>query len=397
LGIPVVLIQDDPREVRRLYHPPHGDFLPATAVIEFSDNPGGRAASARLAFYNPLNAPSVRVGERLLPLAENLTAPLQFALPDSTQDEEPKDRPAPSVSGEQESRLFFPAPYDRSKTPVVFIHGLRSGPVIWKNAINALLADPELRRHYQPVCFVYPSGLPIPTSAARLRQLLMESRGQLDPASRDPGFDKIVLVGHSMGGLVARMQVIDSGRDFWNAFFAASPSRIEREIDQPTRTMIRKSLLFHRLDNVKTVVFITTPHRGSEIADLGIVQAVAKFVVDLPSTTRQHLAGVQDLPPTLIHPSLRTFNDWGNTGVENLSTKHPYFEALARRPITVPFHSIIGIGSATDPQDASDGVVPFRSAHLPGAASESILPFPHGCVERQGTVDALLKILKDSL
>jgi triacylglycerol esterase/lipase EstA (alpha/beta hydrolase family) len=394
LGVPVVLVQDDPVRAIRPFHPPKGDYLPATAVLEFPEAGSGGAAEARLRFYNPLAVSAVEAGPRSLALAENLTAPLQFSLTDSTLDENGPDRLASSASGEDESKLFFPLLYDPGKTPVVFVHGLRSGPVVWKNAVNELFADPELRRRYQPVCFVYPSGLPIPISAARLRQLLQASRNTLDPGHRHAGFDRMVLVGHSMGGLVARMQVIDSGRDFWRAFFTASPNALASEIDPATRKMVRGALMFDRLPNVKTVVFITTPHRGSEIADLGIVQSVAQLLLAVPKSARKRFKALTDLPPAVIHPALRSFSDWGNNGVENLSTKHPYFEALAKRPMATSFHSIIGVKDAGHPADGTDGVVPYRSAHLKGAATETVVPYPHGCVERSGTVGALLKILK---
>lgn len=392
-GVPVVLTQDDPKRATRLLHPPKGDFLPATAVLEFP-----KSSEARLRFYDPLAVSNVQTGPRSrpLPLAENLTPPLELALPESSSDDNGKDHLAPSVSGEDESRLYFLHRYDPTKIPVVFVHGLRSGPVIWKNAISALLADPELRQRYQPVCFVYPTGLPIPTSSARLRQLLIEARKKLDPGHRDAVFDRIILVGHSMGGLLSRMQVIDSGDDFWRAFYTASPAKILSELDATTNKMVRSSMRFHHLPNVRTVVFITTPHRGSEIADIGIVQTIARLILAIPKTAQLPFKALTRLPEVDIHPALRSFNEWGNTGVENLSTKHPYFKALAKRPILVPFHSVIGVGNAINPADGTDGVVPYWSAHLKGAASEAVVPYPHGCVEREGTVSAVMKILKNA-
>ncbi len=394
LGVPVVLAQDDFHRVAQPFRPPKGEFLPATAVLEFSDNGPGRTPEARLRFYNPMTVYALKVGDHTLPLAANLTAPLQFSLTDSTVDENGTRTLTPSASGEDESRLFFINRYDRTKVPVCFVHGLRSGPIIWKNAVNELLGDPDLRRRYQPVCFVYPSGLPIPTSAARLRELLKKSREKLDPDHKDKGFDQMVLVGHSMGGLLARMQVIDSEKVFWRSFYAASPQKIAEEIDPGTQKMVKGALLFRHLPNVKTVVFISTPHQGSELADIGALQAVARLILFLPKTARKQFKALTELPPAYIHPTLRSFNEWGNNGVENLSTKHPYFQALAQRPIRVPYHSVIAVGDAVNPYEGSDGVVPYRSAHLDGAVSETIVPYPHGCVERSGTVQAVLKILK---
>ena len=394
LGIAVVLSQDDFHRVAQPFHPSHGEFLPATVVLEFSDRVPGRFAEARLRFYNPMIVSSLNVGGRTRTLTANLTAPLEFSLTDSMVDENGPRKLTPSASGEDESRLFFINRYDKTKVPVVFVHGLRSGPVVWKNAINELLADPELRRRFQPVCFVYPSGLPIPVSAARLRELLKESREKLDHGHKDAGFDQMVLVGHSMGGLVARMQVIDSGKEFWRSFYAASPQNLAAEVDAGTQKMVKGSLVFQHQPNVKTVVFISTPHQGSELADNGILQAAARLILFLPKTARQQFKALTELPPAYINPTLRSFNEWGNNGVENLSTKHPYFHALAQRPILVPFHSVIAVGNAIDPHDGSDGVVPYRSAHLDGAASETVVPYPHGCCERSGTVQAVLKILK---
>ncbi|MDB6074870.1 MAG: hypothetical protein JWO89_2510 [Verrucomicrobiaceae bacterium] len=392
VGVPVVLVQDEPLRAQRPLHPAKGDYLPATAVLEFAEGTG----TARLRLYDPLAVREIKAGPASLPLAEDVTAPLEFSLTDSTVDEDEEGHLAPSVTGEDESKLFFINRYDPAKVPVVFVHGLRSGPVIWKNAINQLLADPELRRRYQPVCFVYPTGLSIPTSAARLRQLLKEARAKLDPHQRDAGFQHMVLVGHSMGGLLSRMQVVDSGMDFWRAFYTASPDKIESELDAPTRRMVRGSLMFHHLPNVRTVVFITTPHQGSEVADIGLVRTVANVILTLPKTARKRFQSLTALPPAYINPALRSFNEWGNTGVENLSTKHPYFQALARRPLQVPFHSVIGVGNAVDPMQGTDGVVPYKSAHLSGATTEDVVPYPHGCVERSGTVGAVLKILKDT-
>lgn len=396
IGVPVVLAQDDPLRATRPYHPAKGDFLPATAVLEFPTPATSQPATVRLRFYDPLSVTHLPAGSATLPLAENLTAALQYSLTDSTHDENGTKRLTPSASGEDESRLFFLHRYDRTKVPIVFVHGLRSGPVVWKNAINELLADPELRRRYQPVGFVYPTGLPIPTSAARLRQLLQASRNKLDPQHAHPGFKGIVLVGHSMGGLLARMQVVDSGSVFWRSFFAATPQKIASEVDPSTQKLVRSAMMFNRLPNVKTVVFITTPHLGSEIADIGIVRLVANLILVLPRTARKQFKAITDLPPADIHPALRSFNEWGNTGVENLSTQHPYFRALALLPLSVPYHSVIGVRNAIDPTSGTDGVVPYWSAHLKGAASETVVPYPHGCVERSGTVSAVLKILKET-
>jgi hypothetical protein len=364
-------------------------------VLEFPTAAPGHPARARLRFYNPLAVQELTVGQHPQRLAENLTAALQSSLTDATFDTEGSRKLAPSASDETESHLFFLNRYDSTKIPVVFVHGLNCGPSVWKNAVNGLFADPELRRRYQPVCFVYPTRLPVPTSAARLRELLKRARDTLDPGHQDAGFGRMILVGHSMGGLLARLQVIDSGTDFWRSFFTATQREVAVEIDDKTQRMVRSALFFKKQSGIKTVVFISTPHQGSVIADVSIVRAVSRIILFIPKTARRSLQALTELPPAYIHPALREFHDWGMEGTENLSTGHPYFSALARHRVAVPFHSIIATRGAADTRESSDGVVPYWSAHLDGAASETLVPCLHACLEKPGTVQAVMKILQD--
>jgi hypothetical protein len=391
LGVPVVLVQDDPGRVSRPFHPPEGEFLPATALIEFPPASRGQPAEARLRFYNPLAVSQVSVGRRSQGLAENLTASMQLSMPESYFDEE--DGLLGSMAGgEDEGHLYFPTPYDPSKVPVVFVHGVRSYAGIWKNAVNELLADPELRRRYQPVCFIYPPKMPVPVSAACLRRLLARSREKLDPERDDPGFGRVVLVGHSMGGLLTRLQVIDSGMDIWGAFFAAPPEEIAHTVDAETMIMVRESLIFEHDPGIARVIFLCTPHQGSELADVDVVRTVLRLVLFLPKQVQRQLEALRSLPMRFIKPELREYHDFGLEGQENARTGHPFFKALAKRPIKVPFHSIIAVGDGADA--LTDGVVPYWSAHLEGAASETVIPYAHSCLWEPETLEAVLGILK---
>ena len=393
LGVPVVLAQDDPRRVQQPFYRSHGEYLPATAVLEFPPDVPGHSPEARLRFYNPLAVSAISLGRHSQPLAENLTAALQSALADVSIAEKGTSKRVASSSGEHVSRLFFLSRYDKAKVPVVFVHGMLSGPDIWKNSINELYANAALRRRYQPVCFCYPSKLPVPASAARLRELLTSSRNSLDPRHQDAGFDHMVLVGHSMGGLLARMQVMDSGDDLWRAFFTVTPQRLAAAIDADTQHMLQQAMFFQHRRDVSAVVFISTPHQGCVLADNSLLRTLVRSMLFLPKTAEEQEAALAALPGDYIHPASRAFHAWGVGGVENLATKHPYSRALARHPVGVTFHSIIATRSAVDCQDSSDGIVPYWSAHLDGAASETTVSHPHRCVEKATTVQAVMKIL----
>ena len=81
-----------------------------------------------------------------------------------------------------ENGLFMGRPYQPGLVPVVFVHGTASNPAYWAEMFNLLQADPEIRERMQFWFFQYPTGLPIPFSAAMLRDELR--RAGRDPRSR---------------------------------------------------------------------------------------------------------------------------------------------------------------------------------------------------------------------
>ncbi len=109
--------------------------------------------------------------------------------------------------------LYMLRPYEPGKIPVMFVHGLVSSPRAWVQTINELQNTPGLASRYQFWMFIYPTGMPIPGSAARLREAIAKARYSLDPGRADPAFGQMVLVGHSMGGLLSKMMAQDSRLD----------------------------------------------------------------------------------------------------------------------------------------------------------------------------------------
>jgi hypothetical protein len=60
----------------------------------------------------------------------------------------------------------------------------------------------------------------------------------------------------------------------------------------------------------------------------------------------------------------------------------------------VPFHSIIGDRGLGDGEQGSDGVVPYKSAHMEGAESELIVPAHHSAHTHPLAVREIKRILK---
>lgn len=89
-------------------------------------------------------------------------------------------------------RLFFLEPYDARRIPVVFIYGMTGTPT----QFEALVAALDHTR-FQPWVFHYRSGDRLGASAGQLWRALAVARRRF-------GVSRVVLVAHSMGGLVTR-------------------------------------------------------------------------------------------------------------------------------------------------------------------------------------------------
>jgi pimeloyl-ACP methyl ester carboxylesterase len=283
-------------------------------------------------------------------------------------------------------------PYQPGKIPVVFVHGLASSPLAWTNALNDLRADPEMRKRYQFWMFFYSTGNSIIKSSRMLRESLLEIRRELDPEGRDPAFQQMVLVGHSMGGILSRLAVSSSGWTVWNTAFKVPPERLD--VDPEFRQQLMDLTFFEPVPDVKRVVFIATPHRGSPLGDQ-FVGRLASSLVRLPKSTIEmsqmllKLKDVENISTDLIK-NRRAF-----TSVAQLGEKNPLLRLLNRLPISerVAYHSIIGYNGRNPLPDGSDGVVPYESAHLDGALSEVIVTSDHSAQERTASIVELRRIL----
>ena len=381
-------------EVRERFHPKHGFYGPVTAVLT-TNGPADAtgAVPVTLHFVFTRNTDTVRLGGREVKLATDLTAPLEKCLNHSLLKDLATAGFFNPRRGIGELGLYLVGPYDPNKVPIIFTHGLNSDPHIWLNAMNTVLADPDLRSRYMLWYYTYPTGLPVPGSAQRMRWELDKVRKHYDPDQNDPGFNRMILVGHSMGGIVSRLQVIDSGNDFWSEYFTRPPERLI--LSEKSRDLLTGALFFKRQPFVSRAIFVATPHRGSGIADWGLARWLTSFV-KLPFRTLEIATELATLNTDSINPELFKFNGLGLASVDMLSPSHPYFRSIAKRPILVPYHSIIGDRGKGNSPNSSDGVVPYWSSHLDGAQSEKIVPWGHGCVEKTETCQEIARILREA-
>jgi pimeloyl-ACP methyl ester carboxylesterase len=282
-------------------------------------------------------------------------------------------------------------PYEQGKIPVVFVHGLFSSPRAWVQTINELQNTPSLASRYQFWMFLYPTGQSIASSAAQLRQSLIKVRETFDPSHSNTAFDRMVLVGHSMGGLLSKMMVQDSKLAVWDASITIPHDQFKGSPE--LRESLDNVLTFHPLPFVSRVVFIATPHRGSPIADSRFGQTIAEMV-RRPAQLDARITEIEALNgPDVISPEMR---GRALNAITNLRTDSPILAALDRIPIQpgVRFHSIIPLIEGTTD---TDGVVEYRSSHLEGALSEKIFAGTHISQQDPIATRELDRILEEHL
>jgi pimeloyl-ACP methyl ester carboxylesterase len=364
-------------------------FLAATVLLRF---PGETlrevlaADTAILAVHDPYRAASVEIGAHEVPLAANFTAPYALWLADSRFGREAHLALLRRDSALRAPRVHLMQPYDPNRRVVVMLHGLGSSPAAWVNPVNEIVGDSALRQRYQVWQVFYPTNLPIPENRRLIRAALVATFESLDPSGTARASEHVTLVGHSMGGVIARLLLVESGDALWNAFFAEGSADTRRA----RYSMLEPYLDLKPLPQVDEAIFLAAPHRGAPVAG-GWLGRVAAHVVRLPQATVETIGSVADAiagETPLRAASLRGRRN----SITNLSNRDEYLRATAELGVApgVAFHSIIGRRDTDAPlAESSDGVVPYASSHLGGAASELVVASRHAV---QDTPQAILEI-----
>ena len=365
--------------------------VPVTLIMRPTDLDAGLRSgtvSATLEAYPGFGEETVRIGDRDVPLEAEPTAAVGLGLADRRVWES-------EISGflrgfgviQRESRLVATRPYTPGRIPVVFVHGTASSAGRWAQLFNELDNDPRILKRYQFWFFSYETGNPIAYSAMRLREAIDHTVKQVDPEDKDPALRKMVVIGHSQGGLLTKCLVVEPGNTLW-ANVSDEPLD-DMKLPPETVDLLRRALLFHPSPYVERVVFISTPHHGSYVAGSWYAHQFARLI-RAPLDVTKGLAGLTT-GQGRVKQQLRGVP----TAVDNMTPGNPFIKSLSSLPIVpdVEAHSIISVKPTENIEDGDDGVVKYKSAHIDGVDSEVVVPSAHSCQSHPRTIAEVRRIL----
>ncbi len=370
--------------------------IPVTAFLRL-DDPRAALASGKLRgeleFYTPDSARTLKIEGVEVPIEYETTSALALSLEGAPvwDFEIAGFRSGDFTIGGANSGdgLFMLHPHKTGRTPVVLVHGTASSPARWAELINELENDPRFWENYEIWLFMYNTGNPIAYSAMLLRDALIKVVKELDPDDKDTGLKRMVVMGHSQGGLLTKMTVIDSGMQLWP--FSVPPE--ELGLDVETRELLTHALLIKPLPFVRRVIFIATPHRGSYQA-LGIVGSLASWLVTLPGRFTKLSVALLTLQAKgfLLGPMSGL-----PTSIDNMNPNNRFIQGLSAIPIAdgVIAHSIVGVEGGGPPAEGGDGVVKYSSAHIDGVESEKIVNSAHSMQGNPETIQEVKRILME--
>ena len=296
---------------------------------------------------------------------------------------------------EMRTGIYSMEPFDPKKTPVLFIHGLLSEPQTWKKMTTILREDPSIREKYQFWFYSYPSGTPVVPASAIMKKHLDAVIAKVERDHNITMNRRLIVVGHSMGGILAKSLVSRTGDKLCDTVFTAPIEEFDLTEEQKQLTV--SAFRYTPRTYVKEVIFLATPHRGSNLA--------TNFVGRLGSRLSARPKVIEELSRDLVSknsarltPQFSAFVSGKVNAISTLRPDSPVTNLLADFPVdrAVAFHTIVGIKPGLEKKDLAeqgDGVVPLESTFVKGAIYEAGVRSGHSVHHKKEAaelVDAIL-------
>jgi pimeloyl-ACP methyl ester carboxylesterase len=398
LGVPLIAVRrsDKNADGAERFYPPEMAFPLTAFVTPISKlrNLGKAEIHPELTLdlIDPLRTRNV--GNPAIPVESDLTTPLAYMWSRSDLERIRWSGLLRPGTAAHRAGLMLLRPYEPGKIPVVMVHGLASTPLAWVAMVNDLLLDSRIQERYQFMLYMYPTGIPFPIAASGLRDWLQQAElnFRLPDGRPDPAFYKMVMLGHSMGGLLSHAMAVDSDQKFWEL---NSPVAFN-QIKGPPEVLdeLQRYMFFPAQPFVERVVFLAVPHRGSDLTR-GVVGRVSSNLIAADDHVSNLLNGLVRDNPDAFPRRFRKVP----TSIETLDPDSPYLKGLlSMKPAPkVIFHSIIGYERPEGKENTTDGVVPYKSSHFEGAASELLVQSHHGVQANPYAIMEVHRILLEHL
>ena len=372
--------------------------IPGTFVIEFKCTKFGIGGeySAQIRFIDTAKHDHVLWGGRKVPVERDLSTPLAYMVKDPPLFNFIDYTRLPGASQPMQGLYRF-SPADDDRIPVVLVHGLLSDARTWLQMINTLQSDPDINRNYQFLGFSYSSGNPVFFSAWQLRSALMRERELMVGEKRNTAkFDRMVIIGHSMGGLLTRLSVSDSGDILIDSSMGRNKyEELKKQLSAEDRKMVEDVSHFKPLPFVRRVIFIAVPHRGSRLAQTRLARW-GSSLIQLPSgIIRINRLMVEAMFGKRMAESAELYI----TGVDNLNPDNAALKMLNLLPMSakIKYHSVIGNVRKAGVPGGSDGVVPYSSSHIDRVESELVVKSGHSAQKEPLAIQEIRRILLEHL
>ncbi len=346
-------------------------------------------------FYDSFNDEYIQIDGEEVPLSKDYSLALAECIDSYHAISGIKFMFNPAAMGDLQG-LYFLAPYNPEKIPVLLVHGLMSDPSTWLEMLNTLLSDEAIRKNYQFWIYTYPTGQPIYYSEYQFRKAIMSVHQKYDPQSKNFEFNHMVIIGHSMGGLLTRLSVQDS-QGYKLADEITGVDDINKlKLSDKEKNFLSDIGVFKPLPFVGCIILISTPNRGSEMATFTLAR-IGSYFISLPDTiTKNSFDLVKNIT---VAAGLQPDDNPIPNGIDSLAPTSKYLDKSLSLPFkkNLEIHCIIGNQKKAGEKSGSDGIVPYSSAHLDQANSELVIKSNHSAQQKPECIKEVARILLEYL
>lgn len=371
-----------------------------TALLRFEGTTQAEVLQTRtihVQLYDPYRFGKVLLAGEQVPLAANFTSGYGLWLARSGFSVQALRSLLGLDNGLHRPQIYLMQPYDPGRRVVLMLHGLASSPEAWINVANEVLGDETLRQNYQIWQVYYPTNAPLALNNRAIRDALQATFAHFDPQGLSAASQHTTVIGHSMGGVLARLLVSSAGTQVWDRLL--EDYQLQPGQQAALQRRMAPVLNFEPLPSITDAIFIAAPHRGTAFANHRLARWAANLIT-LPFSMLEQVGDVtRALAQLKPRPGKQGLLRIPNS-IDNLSDTDPFVRLSSNLPLApqLRYHSIIGDAEPALPlADSSDGIVPYASAHLPGAASELVIESGHSVQEHPLAIIEIRRILHEQL